>query len=619
MQEDIIQSVLQKQDTLALLPTGGGKSICFQVPAMAMEGLCIVVSPLIALMQDQVNNLNRRNIKATALSSAMSTKEYSIAFDNALMGGDKFLYVSPERIETEDFRRRIKYHQICLIAVDEAHCVSQWGYDFRPAYLKIAGLRELFPNTPVLALTASATETVVRDIGDKLKLRHNAKIFRKSFERKNLHYHVQFEEDKLNQVLRICKKINGTGIIYVRTRRKTQEVADVLNANAVSALSYNAGLEAQERINRQHKWITNQCRVMVATNAFGMGIDKPDVRFVIHLDLPDSLEAYYQEAGRAGRDEKESHVFCLYQQRDIFELNENLKLSFPEMEVIKKVYTAIGNFFQVAIGAGKNTVHDFNLNEIAEKYKINPRDVFSSLRFLEKEGYLSYQDAFYQPTRILFIASQEDLYNFQVRNPKLDPIIKTILRSYGGLFTEFTNINEELLSKRCNMTPAEFRSVLKKLNELGILHYLPQSGLPKISFNENRVDAQHLYLAPEHYRFLKERAQEKVASVIEYATEKNECRSRLILRYFNEINAQDCGQCDVCLDRHSLFKKEIQLKIDQQILQLCANRNFQLDELVSVLYHFEAKEVIRCVNELIENGKISLSKDKQISLIQKKG
>jgi ATP-dependent DNA helicase RecQ len=613
LQEEIMLSALEGKDTLALLPTGGGKSICFQVPALAKDGLCLVVSPLIALMQDQVNNLNRRNIKATALTSALSAREYNTAFDNALLGGDKFLYVSPERLDTGDFRQRIRHQKINLIAIDEAHCVSQWGYDFRPSYLKIAGIRELFPDTPVMALTATATEPVVKDITEKLKFRNNKKIFRKSFERKNLHYLVSFEENKLNRILQLCKKINGSGIIYVRTRKKTQELSDFLNANHISSSFYHAGLEAAERLNRQTRWVANQIRIMVATNAFGMGIDKPDVRLVIHLDLPESLESYYQEAGRAGRDEKQSWAYCLYQQRDILELKENLNLSFPEMETIKKVYTALGNFFQIAVGAGKETTHDFNLNELAEKYKIIPRDIFSSLKFLEKEGYLIQQDAFYQPSRLMFTANQGDLYNFQVRNPKLDIVIKTILRTYGGLFTHFSVINEELLARRCNLNPTEFRALLKRMQEMEILQYFPQSGLPKITFLENRVDARHLYISPENYKLLKQRAEEKINAVVRYTTDKQECRSRILLEYFNETNASDCGQCDVCIDRNGLFQQQ-ENTIEAQIIQLCSSRSFQLDELVSALYHFDSRLVVERINQMVEEGKINLNREKIISV-----
>ncbi|MBC7862626.1 MAG: ATP-dependent DNA helicase RecQ, partial [Bacteroidia bacterium] len=428
LQEDIIQSVLNGNDTLALLPTGGGKSVCFQVPALMKDGMCIVISPLIALMQDQVKNLQAKNIQATALTSAMTKKELDVAFDNAIYGGDKFLYISPERLETENFKKKISGQKISLIAVDEAHCISQWGYDFRPSYLKVAALRELFPGVPVLALTASATKEVVADIQEKLLFgkgsgtkdegrgtsKSGSKIFRQSFERKNLHYIVQHEENKLTRIMSICARVAGTGIIYVRNRRRTQEVSDFLNRNGVAADFYHAGLEPQLRSAKQKNWIENKTRVIVATNAFGMGIDKPDVRFVIHLDLPDSLEAYYQEAGRAGRDEKESWVICLYQHNDVFELKENLEAAFPAMEVIKKVYSAICNYHQVAVGAGQGMSFDFEINILSEKYKLSPRDIYSSVKFLEKEGYLASLDAFFQPTRLMFICSANELYQFQV-------------------------------------------------------------------------------------------------------------------------------------------------------------------------------------------------------------
>ena len=606
MQEEIILSVIAGNDTLALLPTGGGKSVCFQVPAMAMDGMCIVISPLIALMQDQVKNLNDRNINATAITSALSQKELNVAFDNAIYGQHKFLYVSPERLETDTFRKKIKSQKICLIAIDEAHCVSQWGYDFRPSYLRISMLRELFPATPVLALTASATEKVVKDIAEKLQFKTGHRIFKKSFERKNLHYIVQHEENKLTRLLRICTKISGTGIVYVRNRKRTQEVADFLNKNSFVADYYHAGLEPKLRIKKQEDWISGKTRIIVATNAFGMGIDKPDVRFVTHIDLPDSLEAYYQEAGRAGRDGKESWVICLYQHQDVFDLQESHEVSFPDLESIKKVYSAIGNFNQVAIGAGKGLSYDFDLNELSGKYKLVPRTVYAAIRFLEKEGYLMYTDAFFQPTRLMFTATPPELYDYQVRNPKMDQYIKTILRSYGGLFTDFSNINEEMLASRCKISPEEFRKMLKKLHELGLVNYIPHSGLPKITFTENRIDARYLYLSPENYSFLKRRAEEKMNAVIDYATHNNECRSRILLQYFNEKNVTACGQCDVCLRKKAIQQNPGADTLKQQILQLLSSRKIHLEEIISLLYHFESEKVIDAVNELADDKEIQI-------------
>jgi ATP-dependent DNA helicase RecQ len=613
LQEEIINSILSGKDTLALLPTGGGKSICFQVPAMAMEGICIVVSPLIALMQDQVKNLQARNISAAALTSAMTKKELDIAFDNAIYGGAKFLYVSPERLETELFRKKIAGNKISFIAVDEAHCISQWGYDFRPSYLKIEAFREVFPEAAVIALTASATKEVVTDIQDKLKFRTGHNFFRQSFARKNLHYIVQHEENKLTRLINICNKIAGTGIIYVRNRRRTQEVADFLNRNSISADFYHAGLDAQQRILRQKNWIENKSRVIVATNAFGMGIDKPDVRFVVHIDLPDSLEAYYQEAGRAGRDEKESWVVCLYQHNDVFELKENLEAAFPPMETIKKTYSAICNYNQVAVGAGKGMAYDFSINQLSEKYKLSQRDIFSSVKFLEKEGYLANLDAFYQPTRLMFTAPAAELYQFQVRNEKWDGPIKTILRSYGGLFQEFVNINEEMLAKRCNMSMSEFQTMLKKLKELGFVDYIPHNGLPKIIFTENRVDSKLLYLSPEHYKFLKQRAEEKIYSVIDYVSTHVVCRSRMVLNYFDEKDAGDCGKCDICIERKKRDTDGATEKIKEQVAQLLSSRNLHLEELTSLLYHFDSRLVVQSVNELADDGKIHIDEKKNIS------
>ena len=613
LQEEIIQSVMGGKDTIALLPTGGGKSICFQVPALAMDGMCIVISPLIALMQDQVKNLNDKNIDATAITSALSQKEMNVAFDNAIYGKHKFLYVSPERLETDTFQKKIKSQKICLIAVDEAHCISQWGYDFRPSYLKIARLRELFPETPVMALTASATNVVIDNISEKLKFKPGFNVFKKSFERKNLHYIVQHEENKLSRLLRICNKIQGTGIVYVRNRKKTKELSDFLNKNNIVSDFYHAGLDPLTRMQKQNDWISGRKRVIVATNAFGMGIDKPDVRFVAHVDLPDSLEAYYQEAGRAGRDGKNSWVVCLYQHIDIFELKENLEESFPPIELIKKVYTTICNYNQIAVGSGKGLSFDFNMNDVSEKYKLSPRTIFSSIRFLEKEGYISYADAFFQPTRLMFTVSPQELYDFQVRNPKMDFYIKTILRSYGGLFTEFSNINEEMLAGRCKISTDELRKVLKKLHELELVAYVQQTGLPKIIFIENRVDSKNLYLSPDNYRNLKNRAEEKINGVINYATHKNECRSKIILQYFDEKNPEDCGQCDVCLRKKAIKKNPAADSLKNQILQLLFSRVIPLDEIISLLYHFETEIVIETINEMADDGIIKIDANKNIS------
>ncbi|HHN47896.1 MAG TPA: ATP-dependent DNA helicase RecQ, partial [Bacteroidales bacterium] len=476
-QEEIIQSVLDGNDTLALLPTGGGKSICFQVPALAKEGLCLVITPLIALMQDQVENLKRKNINAVAIYSGMHRNQIELALDNCMFGDVKFLYLSPERLETEKFRAVLTRLNINLIAVDEAHCISQWGYDFRPPYLRIAAIRVFLPNVPVLALTATATPRVVKDIQDKLGFAAE-NVFKQSFERKNLTYVVQLEENKLGRLLKICDRIKGTGIVYVRNRRRTREISDFLNSQKVSANFYHAGLDPATRNKRQTAWMTGQTRVMVSTNAFGMGIDKPNVRFVVHMDLPDSLEAYFQEAGRGGRDGNTSYAVVLYEKADIIDLRHNHELSYPAIDLIKKVYHALGNYFQLATGSGKDRSFDFELSEFCNQYRLNPVTTFSALKFLEKEGYLMLSEDVGSPSLVNIKTKKENLYRFQVENPMYDPFIKLLLRSYSGLFTTFARISEAEIARRMPMPINDVIKTLHTLNQAGLITYVPRKEKP---------------------------------------------------------------------------------------------------------------------------------------------
>ncbi|HSN50872.1 MAG TPA: ATP-dependent DNA helicase RecQ, partial [Bacteroidales bacterium] len=479
LQEDIIQSVLDGNDTLALLPTGGGKSLTFQVPAMAQEGICIVISPLISLMKDQVDNLKKKGINAAAIYSGMHQDEIDIALNNSRFGHNKLLYVSPERLTTPKMRDALKRMKVNLLAVDEAHCISQWGYDFRPPYLQIAEIREFLPGVPILALTATATPQVIEDIQDKLKFRKQ-NLFQKSFERKNLTYFVFHEEDKRHRILKIIEKVKGAGIIYVRNRRQTKEISDFLVKNGIPATFYHAGLDTPERDKRQTAWMKEEKRVIVATNAFGMGIDKPNVRFVIHIDIADSIEAYFQEAGRAGRDEKESFAVLLYEKSNILDARHNLSSAYPEIKLIRDIYQALGNYLKIPVGSGRDSSSDFDLADFSAQYRFSPIIVYNALKFLEKEGYLILNEAIHGPSRIFIKADKESLYRFQVENASFDPFIKTLLRSYAGILTEFSSIREEELAKRSNLSKEQVIDLLGKLHKREVLDYVPRAESPRI-------------------------------------------------------------------------------------------------------------------------------------------
>ncbi|MDP2385859.1 MAG: ATP-dependent DNA helicase RecQ [Bacteroidota bacterium] len=612
-QEEIINSVLAGKDTLALLPTGGGKSICFQVPALAQKGLCLVISPLIALMNDQVENLKQRGIKAMAITSAMNWHEIRIAFMNCINGEYKFLYISPERLHTEVFLKNLHDLKISMIAVDEAHCISQWGYDFRPSYLKIAELRDLLPKVPIIALTASATDKVIEDIQQRLEF-VKPSVFKSTFARKNLHYIVQYEDDKIGRLFSICNKIEGTGIVYVRNRRKTVEIAEILKQYNIKADFYHAGLKADERQRKQADWINNKTRIIVSTNAFGMGIDKPDVRFVVHMDLPDSLEAYFQEAGRGGRDGNVSYAVLLFQQMDAENLLQSVEQSFPQFDEVKQSYQAIANYFQIAIGAGNGMSFDFNLEVICNNYKLKPVTMFNSIRFLEKEGYLSLQDNGYEQSKVMILFHKQDLYNFEIKHPKFEKVLKGLLRNYGGLFEEHVHINEFVLAKRLLISVPELEDQLRRLTKLEVIEYIPKSQLPKLIFTANRVDAKRLELSPENYKLLKKTAQERADSVIRYATDKNVCRNRLLLTYFDETTIEDCGNCDVCLKRKRDVHNVELHSLSTQILNVLHNHPHKLDDLVSLFYRFDKALVVESINELAEANEIKIDKNKMVKI-----
>ena len=550
LQEDIILSVLGGRDTLALLPTGGGKSICFQVPALVKGGLCIVISPLIALMKDQVEHLRARRIKAGAIYSGMRVSEIQATIDNVLFDPEyRFLYVSPERLQTESFKANFERMPVSMIAVDEAHCISQWGYDFRPPYLEIAKIRKIFPHVPVLALTATATPEVVKDI--QLRLEFKAEnIFQKSFKRSNLTYFVVNEEDKNSRMLRIMNRYLGSGIVYVRNRKKTVETAEFLCQNGISADYYHAGLDPRERDRKQKSWMRGETRVMVSTNAFGMGIDKPDVRFVVHIDLPDTLEAYFQEAGRAGRDEQPAVAILLYDNYDVAQLKRNFTFTFPELDRVREVYRELCQSHHIEIGTGQNKVFPFSMEEHARVVKMNAAQYFSALQLLNNIGVILVSEHLREKSELQFRINGDQLLKYQKEKPEYEPLITTILRSYSGTFSQFTNIDERLLAARLETTEESVVEQLKALRSKKILSYQPQSNIPLIVFLKDRIDERYLYFDKKIYDFRKEKAEERLVAVENYVKTDNVCRSQLLLQYFGEWNSSPCGECDVCRRNH---------------------------------------------------------------------
>ena len=613
MQEEIINSVLENKDTLALLPTGGGKSLCFQVPALAKEGLCIVVTPLIALMKDQVENLKRKGIKAVAIYSGMHRDEIDVAISNCLYNNVKFLYLSPERLETDLIKLNIEKMNINLIAVDEAHCISQWGYDFRPSYLKITEIRKYIPNVPVMALTATATPEVVQDIQQKLAF-HTSNVFQVSFERKNLVYVVLKEENKLNRLLKVVNNLKGTGIVYLRSRKKTVEISEFLKKNNISAGFYHAGLDRKSRDIRQNSWMTGKTRVIVATNAFGMGIDKPNVRFVVHLDIPDSIEAYFQEAGRAGRDGKNSYAVLLYESADIINAKSNLDNQYPDYKTIRQVYHALGNFFQLAIGSGKETSFDFDISDFCNNYNFQYLTVINSLKFLEKEGYLLLNDIIEADSKIYFKAGKEDLYKFQVENIKYDKFIKVILRSYSGLFTEFVKINENEIARRTDLKPPDVEKILTVLEKFNILTYTKRKNKPQIVFLTERLDAKDIYISDEHYRNRKLASKKRLTSVLNYVENENKCRNLQLLAYFGEASTKRCGRCDVCIERNKIELSEYEFDIVlKQIKPLLKSKPCTIEELAAEVKGVNEDKIIKVIQWLLDNGKVFYDEQRKLS------
>ena len=568
IQEDIIDSISKNKDTLGLMPTGGGKSITFQVPALAKEGMCLVITPLIALMKDQVQNLKKRGIKALAIYSGMSRQDIIITLENCIFGNYKFLYISPERLDTEIFRTKLRKMHISMITVDESHCISQWGYDFRPAYLKIAEIRELLPDVPVLALTATATPEVVKDIQARLHFRHK-NVFRMSFERNNLAYIVRKTENKTAELLHILRSMPGSAIIYARNRRRTKEITELLNNEHITADFYHAGLDDATKDIRQHRWQSGESRVMVATNAFGMGIDKPDVRIVIHMDLPDSIEAYFQEAGRAGRDGQKAYAVILYAKSDKTTLHKRILDTFPEKEYIRDVYEHLQYYYQMAMGDGLDCVREFNIEDFCRKFKYFPVPVDSALRILTQAGYLEYTAEQDSTSRILFTIRRDELYRLREMGEDMDRLIQAVLRSYTGVFTDYTYINEDSLAIRTGLTRRQIYEMLVHLAKLRIVSYIPHKKTPYIIYTRERVEAQRIHISPEVYEHRKARYETRINAMLDYVTNNTVCRSRMLLDYFGERNEHNCGQCDTCISLRSKSKASEQPDRETLCAKVC--------------------------------------------------
>lgn len=567
IQEEIINSIGEGHDTLGLMPTGGGKSITFQVPALAKEGLCLVITPLIALMKDQVRNLRERGIKALAIYSGMTREEILVALENCIFGDYKFLYISPERLDTEIFQTKLKHMKVSMITVDESHCISQWGYDFRPAYLKIADIRTLLPEVPVLALTATATPEVVKDIRQKLGFKEGSQTFRMSFERKNLAYIVRKTENKQEELLHILNRVQGSAIVYTRNRKRTREVAELLTNHQITATFYHAGLNNDVKDQRQKSWLTGEHRVMVATNAFGMGIDKPDVRLVVHVDMPDSPEAYFQEAGRAGRDGRKAYAVLLYAKSDKTNLHKRITDTFPDKEYIRKVYEDLNYYYQMAMGDGLGCMYEFNIDEFCRNFKHFPIQVDSALKILTRAGYLEYTDEQDNASRLIFRLRRDELYKLQEFDADTEKLINTILRSYTGLFTDYAYINEESLGIRTGLSHQQIYDTLVMLTKRHILHYIPRKKTPYIIYTRERQEKNRLYLDKEVYEKRKESYVTRIQAMLDYASAEENCRSRMLLRYFGEKNEHNCMQCDVCLQKHETGLKEGEyLEWKEQIL-----------------------------------------------------
>ena len=605
LQREIVQAVLDRRDTLALLPTGGGKSACYQVPGLILEGLTVVVSPLIALMQDQVHQLRQKGVEALAVHSGMSHHEIDIVLDNAVFGKYKFLYVSPERLKTEIFVERFRRMNVSFVAVDEAHCISQWGYDFRPPYLLLADLREIKPDLQFLALTATATPEVKDDIVTKLHLRTPA-ILQRSFARTNLSLVVRKTENKEGKLLEILRKVPGPGIVYVRSRKSTVELSKWLEREQISATFYHGGLDHAQRAVRQQQWIDDEKRVMVATNAFGMGIDKPNVRVVVHMDLPENLESYFQEAGRAGRDEKKAYAALVYHESDVSRLRANVQLSHPTLDYLKRVYQALANFYQLAEGSGAGESFEFDIEEFSKRFGFRSSSAFAGLKKLEEQGLIQLSESFYRPSRVHLAVDKSKLYEFQVANARFDSLIKSLLRLYGAeLFNEFVPISEKTVAISLNLSEGEVRAALLQLSKLQQLEYAPASEQPEVTFLIPRQDADHLPVDVRHLNQRRDLAVRKAEAMINFAEQDQRCRMQVVMDYFGETSFATCGACDVCISKKKADSAESFKDYQEQILYLVSQRPQSVDELESAANPQDKDLFVEVVRDLVEQGMIA--------------
>jgi ATP-dependent DNA helicase RecQ len=598
------------------MPTGGGKSITFQVFSLSTEGVCLVVTPLIALMKDQVENLRKKGIKALAIYSGMTKHEIEVAMNNAVYGDYKFLYVSPERLSSPRFKDYFLRLKLNLITVDEAHCISQWGYDFRPSYLKISDLRDSFPETPLLALTATATLDVVDDIQDKLKFKKK-NVLVKSFIRDNLAYIVRIKDDKTGYLLDTVKKAKGSGIVYVRTRKKTKEISELLRRSNISAEYYHGGLDNEIRSLKQESWMKGETQVIVATNAFGMGIDKPDVRFVVHIDPPDSLEAYFQEAGRAGRDENKAGAVLLFNKTDKRRLRKFVTDSFPEIKTIKRVYQALGNYFELAVGSGIGQFHNFVITDFTRNFKLNISTVYNSIKLLQREGYIEHIEEVNNSARVYFKVRRDELYKFQVENSSFDAFIKLLLRSYTGLFTDYVNISEHTLARNAKTTPETINRYLTQLSSLKIIHFIPRRINPIIIYTKERVAEKQLKISADNYDKRKKRYESRVEHVINYASHETKCRSEILLKYFGQENSGRCGKCDICLSTHDSGISNYSFNlISDSITKVLQEKKLKINDLLEAINISKEKEheAIQIARYLLDNDIIAKNEAGKLSL-----
>jgi len=614
LQGDIIRSIVSGKDTLGLMPTGGGKSLTFQVPTLAMKGICVVVTPLIALMKDQVENLKKRGITAAAIYSGMSHNEILMTLDNAVFEAYKFLYVSPERLATPIFMEKIKQATVCMIAVDESHCISQWGYDFRPSYLRIADIRELLPDAPVLALTATATPEVVDDIQLQLHFRE-PNVFQKSFHRSNLAYVVRTTENKDEHLLKILNSVPGTSVVYVRNRKRTKEISDFLNLNGISAENFHAGLKNETKDAKQSRWKSGETRVIVSTNAFGMGIDKAEVRTVVHMDLPDSLEAYFQEAGRAGRDEKKAYAVLLYNNGDAVKMRKRVSDSFPGKEMVLKVYEALGNYLEMGVGSGLDKVFAFDIGDFCMKFKLPILITYNCLKILQQAGYLELTDEQDSSARVLFIVEKDDLYN-QKQTPDQEKLIHILLRSYTGLFTDMASINEETIAKRLEWTRDKVYEELVGLSKERAIQFIPRKKTPYLTFVREREATERVILGKEAYDDRRERYIARVKSVLDYAKEENICRSQVLLSYFGEKETKPCGKCDICQKKkETLVTEEDFETIRQHIEEALSTEELSVNALVKKV-PFKEPKVLQVIRFLKDNGQLKENELLKLSLVK---